>query len=271
MFWNVDHMSEQLSSFNVSALRPDSLAILLDFDGTLVPIADRPSDVRLTEKTTRVLVALSSILEGALAIVSGRPIREIDQLFAPFEFPVAGTHGHERRNARGYHWHGQFDPAALRAIVTELRADFDREQGVIIEEKPGSIALHYRQRPELENVCRERASSMAAAYSDVRLLAGKMVVEIKLDGRTKADAVSEFMAETPFAGRTPLYAGDDVTDEDAFRAVAALDGTSIKIGCGPTLADYSTSDTDAFLDWLETLHAHLRAMRQSDEEGASSS
>lgn len=270
MLWNIGHMSEQLSSFNVGALRPDSLAVLLDFDGTLVPIADRPSDVRLSEKTTRILVALSSILEGALAIVSGRSIREIDQLFAPCKFPVAGSHGHERRNSRGYHRPDQFDAAALCAIVTELRAEFDREKGVIVEEKPGSVALHYRQRPDLENACREKASSITAAHSGAHLLTGKMVVEIKLNGQTKADAVSEFMAEEPFVGRTPLYAGDDVTDEDAFRAVSALQGTSIKIGCGPTLADYSTPDTNAFLDWLEDLHAHLRAMRQSDEREAPS-
>ena len=269
--WTTDQMSERLSSFNVSALQPESLAVLLDFDGTLVPIADRPSDVTLTGKTTGILVALSSILEGAVAIVSGRPIHEIDRMFAPWTFPVAGSHGHERRNGRGYHRPGQFDAATLSAIVMELQAEFDRQDGVIIEEKPGSVALHYRQRPELENTCREKASSIAAAHSGAHLLTGKMVVEIKINGQTKADAVSEFMAEEPFAGRIPLYAGDDVTDEDAFRAVAALHGTSIKIGCGPTLADYRTPDTNAFLDWLEALHAHLRAMRQSDEEGASSS
>jgi len=252
-------MTERLSEFDLTALRPDTLAILLDFDGTLVAIADRPDAVVLAKRTVQTLFALRSVLGGAVAIVSGRSVEEIDRLFAPLKFAVAGTHGLERRDSRGNHHQGQFDRAALREVLNNLKAAFDGERGLLFEQKPGSIALHYRQRPELADTCREEASKLVDKHEGARLLTGKMVVEVKLGERTKADAVFDFMAEAPFSGRAPIYAGDDVTDEDAFHAVATLHGTSIKIGCNQSAADYCVSDTETFLAWLDALTANLHA------------
>ena len=259
-------MSEPLSAFDTSALAPETLAVLLDFDGTLVGIADRPDAVVLKEHTVDTLRRLEAVLDGAVAIVSGRSIAEIDRIFAPHRFAVAGIHGLERRGSDGTMHSEAYDQAALDGIADALGALAEAEPGVALERKAGSVALHYRQRPELEARCREAAVA-AAERAGARLLTGKMVVEVKLGGRTKAEAVSDFMAEPPFAGRMPLYAGDDVTDEDAFRAVAALDGVSIKIGSDTTAALYRADDTEAFLDWLDRLSAAL-ADRRTAREGA---
>ena len=259
-------MSEPLSAFDTTALAPDSLAVLLDFDGTLVGIADRPDAVVLKAHTVETLLRLEAVLDGAVAIVSGRSIADIDRILGPHRFAVAGIHGLERRGSDGQLHSGAYDRAALDGVAEALDALAEAEPGLRIERKAGSVALHYRQRPELEARCREAAEAAAAGAPGARVLTGKMVVEVKLGGRTKADAVSDFMAEPPFAGRTPLYAGDDVTDEDAFRAVAALDGVSIRIGPGETAARYRAEDTEAFLDWLDGLSARL-ADRQTERQG----
>lgn len=258
-------MSERLSAFDARALAPGGLAVLLDFDGTLVGIADRPDAVVLKDHTLATLARLEQVLDGAVAIVSGRPIAEIDRLFAPHRFAVAGIHGLERRGGDGRLHEGDYDRAALDAIARALEGATAGEDGLRLERKAGSVALHYRQRPELEGLCRAAAAEAAGLHPAARVLAGKMVVEVKLGGRTKADAVMDFMAEPPFAGRRPLYAGDDVTDEDAFRAVAALGGISIKIGPGETEALYRVADTEAFLDWLDALSAGLAARRAARE------
>lgn len=264
-------MSEPLSALDTGVLAPESLAVLLDFDGTLVGIADQPDAVVLKERTVETLRRLETVLDGAVAIVSGRSIADIDRIFGPHRFAVAGIHGLERRDSDGKLHSEAYDRAALDEIATALGAFASAEPGVRVERKSGSVALHYRQRPELETRCREAAAAAADQQLGARVLAGKMVAEVKLGGRTKADAVGDFMAEPPFAGRMPLYAGDDVTDEDAFRAVAALDGVSIKIGSEDTAADtaarYFVEETETFLDWLDRLSAGLTD-RRAAREGA---
>jgi len=254
-------MSEPLSAFDTSRLAPDTLAVLLDFDGTLVGIADDPEGVVLKEHTIHTLATLESVLGGAVAIISGRSIANIDRIFGPRRFPVAGIHGLERRDSNGRRHENRYDVAVLDGIARRMGEAIADKTGLRLERKPGSVALHYRQRPELEPFCRALAADVVADHGEARQVTGKMVVEIKLGGRTKADAVTDFMAEPPFAGRRPLYAGDDVTDEDAFSAVAALDGISIKIGCGETAARYCVADTERFLDWLDRLSERLAAQR----------
>ncbi len=265
----IESMSEPLSAFDTGRLAPDTLAVLLDFDGTLVSIVDDPDGVVLTEHTARTLARLEGVLGGAVAIVSGRSIAEIDRAFAPRRFPVAGIHGLERRDSRGRRHEDPYDAAVLDEIARRLGEAIACKAGLKLERKAGSVALHYRRRPELESFCRALAAEAIARHPEARRITGKMVVELKLGDRTKADAVSDFMAEPPFAGRRPLYAGDDVTDEDAFRAVAALDGISIKIGCGRTAALYRVADTESFLGWLDTLSETLAARQAGpDRTGA---
>ena len=258
-------MSEPLAALDASALTPQTLAVLLDFDGTLVGIADRPEAVELKAQTVETLARLEDALEGAIAIVSGRSIADIDRILGAPRFAVAGIHGLERRGSDGTLHADDYDLAALEDIA-EVLGGFTREEpGLRLERKPGSVALHYRQRPELEARCRAAAAAAIEGRPDARLLTGKMVVEVKLSRRSKADAVTDFMAEPPFAGRTPLYAGDDVTDEDAFRAVAELGGISIKIGRGETAAGYFAEDDEVFLDWLDRLSIRLAGSRASRE------
>lgn len=263
-------MSERLSRFDVNLLRPDTVAVLLDFDGTLVQIADRPSAVVVLPRTKDTLAALHDSLDGAFAIISGRSVADIDRFLAPNRFAVAGVHGLERRDSDGTFHLGDFDPTALATVSRELREAIAGQPELLLEPKPGSVALHFRQRPELVQFCHDAAQEVCARHEDARLLAGKMVVEIKLGGRTKADAVRAFMAESPFRGRSPIYAGDDVTDEDGFLAARELGGTSIKIGRGHSIADYRVQDIDGFLDWLDALAGRLAGTKRAATRRAES-
>jgi trehalose 6-phosphate phosphatase len=197
-------MSQRLSEFDIEFLSPGSLALLLDFDGTLVDIAEHPSGVMLAKETIQTLTTFETLLDGAVAIVSGRTVEEIDRFFSTSRFAVAGIHGLERRDSRGSVHQTEFDLDTLNAISETLDDAIADKPGLLLERKPGSIALHYRQRPELAEFCHEQAGLLLARYEGVRLIAGKMVVEIKLGSRTKADAVGDFMAEPPFVGRYPI-------------------------------------------------------------------
>lgn len=252
-------MCEQLSNFDISALSPDKVALLLDLDGTLAPIADHPAAVVVADRTKQALATLDAALDGALAIISGRSIDDVDRLVAPGRFAVAGIHGLMRRDIHDRLHETAFDQQVLQTITNELQRLVAGEPGIWLESKPGSVALHYRQRPELEGLCRQQVSRAVAGHEPAEVLAGKMVIEVKAARRTKGDAVLDFMAEPPFRGRCPVYAGDDVTDEDAFRAVDSLGGRSIRIGSKDPQADYWVAETDAFLHWLSQLSIHLAA------------
>ncbi len=252
-------MCEPLSNFDISTLLPDDVALLLDLDGTLAPIAEHPAAVVVADRTKQALAALDVALDGAVAIISGRSIDDVDRLVAPDRFAVAGIHGLMRRDIHGRLHETAFDEQVLQAVTIELQRLVAGSPGVWLEAKPGSVALHYRQRPDLEGFCREQVSRAVAGHEPAEVLAGKMVIEIKAAARTKGDAVVDFMAEAPFCGRCPIYAGDDVTDEDAFRAVAKLGGRSIRIGSKDSRADYWAAETDAFLHWLSELSIHLAA------------
>ncbi len=250
-------MCERLSEFDITALAPQAIALLLDLDGTLAPIAEHPAAVVVAAPTRQTLAALDRALDGALAIVSGRSIEDVDRLLAPNRFAVAGIHGLVRRDIQGRLHESVFNRHALQVITDELQRLVAGSPGVWLERKQGSVALHYRERPDLEGFCREQISQAVAGHEPAEVLAGKMVIEVKTASRTKGDAVRDFMAEPPFRGRCPVYAGDDVTDQDAFRAVAGLKGKSISISSKDTRADYWVAETGTFLHWLTQLSIHL--------------
>ena len=236
-----------------SLLDLDEVAFFLDFDGTLVEIAPHPDAVRLAGETRAALERLQEATGGAVAIVTGREIEAIDDFIAPLRLPVAGVHGLHRRDALGVVYAQSADAAFLEAAQADLDAIAKANPGLLVERKSSSIALHYRSRPDCERLCLAAMEKVAGLGPNIVLLQGKMVVEARADGADKGSAVAAFMAEAPFAGRRPVFAGDDLTDEDAFRVVNQRHGISIKVGVGETRAGYRLADTGSFLGWLEAV------------------
>lgn len=252
-----------LSEIDLQSLDKARIAVFLDFDGTLVEFAAHPQDVRLKSGVREDIAGLAAQTAGALAIVTGRPIAEIDGFLAPLHVPVAGVHGMSRRDSTGQTHETSFDPADLARLRAPLQAFVAGRDGLLLEEKPGSLALHYRRRPELEDACR---AAVAAALDsldhpeDMHVMRGKMVIEVRAGAKNKGQAIAEFMAEAPFAGRTPLFAGDDVTDEDAFAEVNRRGGITVKVGPGETCALYRAASIADFHCWLERLKGAAGAL-----------
>lgn len=232
---------------------PERLAVFLDFDGTLADIVEHPDDVHLPATTAKALAKLETRTSGAIAIVTGRPIAQIDALVDPLVLPVAGVHGMARRGFDGRLHSTQHDATLFAEIQTRLTRLHLELPGTMIEIKPGSIAFHYRRRPELAPTIAETVHDLLGELEGLDILHGKMVVEVKAGHAHKGDAIRAFMTEAPFAGRVPLFAGDDVTDEFGFAAVRDLDGIAIKIGPGETAAEWRVDDPDRFREWLERL------------------
>lgn len=203
-------------------------ALFLDFDGTLVDLAERPQDVSAPPALLATLATLRAALDGALAVVSGRPIEEIDRFLAPLELAVAGVHGAERRGADGRLTLAEVP--ALDAVVAAAEALREKHPALSIERKRGSVALHYRAAPQLVRECADAMRDAVAASSGLVLLPGKMVFEAKAANIGKGGAILALMDEPPFLGRTPVFIGDDVTDEAGFDAVQAAGGFGIKVG-----------------------------------------
>lgn len=226
-------------------------ALFLDMDGTLVAIARRPDEVVIEPRLLRILTALTRATAGATAIVSGRAITDIDHLLAPLELPTAGQHGAERRDASGHLHQDTTQHDALAAIRPRL-ADFAASQpGLMLEDKGASLSLHYRGAPHKQEAAqRALEDALASLGGDFTLRHGKQVVELRPAHSDKGDAIAAFMSEPPFAGRRPVFIGDDVTDEDGFETANRLGGYSIKVGTGATAARWRLSGTHDVLDWL---------------------
>jgi trehalose 6-phosphate phosphatase len=236
----------------------DRIALFLDFDGTLVAIADRPDDVRLDSSTRQALVYLDTLLGGALAIITGREIAAVDRFLDPLRLSIAGVHGLTRRDAQGHMHRPSIDGGFTSAIERTLFPLLKKHPALFLEYKYGAVALHYRSHPELEKDCITLMEAAVHELHGVELKRGKMVVEAKAVGGNKGAAIADYLNEKPFAGRRAVFAGDDVTDEDAFILVNARDGISIKIGPGETHATYRASGTGEFLAWLQQLPANLK-------------
>lgn len=232
---------------------PDHAAVFLDIDGTLVSLAERPDAVRIDASLRELLERLRRAAGGALALISGRSIADIDALFAPSRFAIAGQHGAERRSAGGdLHFHA---PLAhrLREQAGALRRVVADHPGLLLEDKGASLALHYRGAPSLAGLAeREMRQAVVALGDDFELQAGKFVFEARPSGKDKGSAIDEFMAEAPFRGRRPVFVGDDLTDELGFERVNRIGGDSVKVGPGPTHARWRLADAEAVRRWLAT-------------------
>lgn len=195
-------------------------------------IADTPSSVVVDPSLNALIGGVAQRLNGALALVSGRSIATIDQLFAPLKLPAAGQHGAERRDASGVLWATDSGPdECLEGARASLRAFVETHPGTLFEDKGRTIAVHYRLAPEFEaSVCRAVAAVAAPLEARYEVQAGNKVFELKPKGFSKASAAEAFMSEWPFAGRTPVFVGDDLTDESGLRFVERAGGVSIAVG-----------------------------------------
>lgn len=247
-------------------------AIFLDVDGTLIPIAATPEAAQPAPSLLPLLEALRQGCAEALALVSGRSLASIDRLFAPLRLPAAGLHGWERRRADGSLAPSQEPHGLLRRLHPRLEAYVAARPGLLLEDKGGSFALHYRQAPERGPALLRFARRLALAEPELHLLAGRKVVELQPRGADKGKAIEAFLAEAPFAGRRPVFAGDDTTDEHGFAAVNARGGVSIRVTDPETQAQASAaqhrvSGVDALHRWLSEVAQHLGAGYRSARNG----
>lgn len=226
------------------------IALFLDLDGTLAPITARPQDVAPDPRRTGLLEKLMRGLDGRLAVVSGRTLCDIDRILESRVPAVAAVHGLVRRDARGVVTQTQPHPAQSEAVEA-LRLFAAGHPGMIVEDKTLSATLHYRGDPEHGQAARAEAERIAAR-TGLALQPGDMVVELRTPGPTKGDSVEAFLAHAPFKGATPVFLGDDLTDEDGFVASERLGGYGVLVGARrPTAARLRLDDVDAALAWLE--------------------
>ncbi len=227
-------------------------ALFLDFDGTLVELAETPDAIRVSPRLPHLLQRLGERLDGRLAVVSGRSIQDLERYVSCRGLAVSGSHGLELRLADG-----SFVPLAAPRKLDGMREEVGRfaeaAPGLLVEEKPFSIAIHYRRAPERELQVRDFMARLAA-QSGLSVQQGKMVTELRPAGADKGDAVRAFMLQAPFAGSRPVFVGDDLTDEDAFRAAAELGGGGVLVGGErDSAARWRLDGVAAVADWLETL------------------
>lgn len=246
-----ENVDEEFALGTVPQL-PGRCGFFLDIDGTLVDFADRPHDVRIDDDLGRLLRDLREAADGALALISGRSVADVDRLLAPSRFCVAGQHGAERRDAAHMvHRHGL--PLARLGEARHVLGRFAAEHpGLVLEDKGMNLALHYRLAPHLDSDVRDAVQNIAKDLGEeFEVQEGKMVCEIKPSGRDKGTAIAEFMKEKPFRDRIPVFIGDDHTDEYGFRVVNRLGGYSVKVGTGASSARWRLPDASAVRAWLE--------------------
>jgi trehalose 6-phosphate phosphatase len=207
-------------------------AVLLDIDGTLLDLMPTPREVWVPPGLAKTLNRLYQRTGGALALVSGRSLNDIDLIFAPDVFPAVGGHGAEMRIEGENDAVASHAPPLDRELKRRLAAIAKLSPGILLEDKGYSLALHYRLAPHAEKAIYAAVSLIRADLPDapIEVLPGKQVCEIKHSGFTKASGVRELMAHPPFKGRKPFFIGDDVTDESVFAIMPDLDGIAFSVG-----------------------------------------
>ena len=207
-------------------------AILLDIDGTLLDLMPTPREVWVPPGLRETLNGLLQKTSGALALVSGRALNDIDLIFAPQEYPAVGGHGAEMRLANDGQAVASHAPPMDKELKKRLAAIASLSPGILLEDKGYSLALHYRLAPHAEKAIYEAVSLIRADLPNapIEVLPGKSVCEIKHPGFTKASGVRELMTHAPFRGRRPIFIGDDVTDETVFAIMPDFNGLSFSVG-----------------------------------------
>jgi trehalose 6-phosphate phosphatase len=217
-----------------SALVPhlSETAVLLDIDGTLLDFAPTPREVWVPPELARTMHRLMERTNGALALVSGRSINDIDLIFAPDVFPAVGGHGAEMRVDPKSEAATGHSPPLDKELKRRLASIAKLSPGILLEDKGYSLALHYRLAPHAEKAIYEAVSLIRADLPNapIEVLPGKQVCEIKHSGFTKATGVLELMRREPFKGRKPFFIGDDVTDESVFAIMPDMEGLAFSVG-----------------------------------------
>jgi trehalose 6-phosphate phosphatase len=228
----------------------DGAALFLDFDGTLVELAPRPDLVRVDARLAALMAALSAKHDGRIAVISGRPAGEIAELFGSPAFAIAGSHGLEVHHADGRRVVAE-RPPALGAVRSEFAAFAARDPGLLVEDKPLGVALHYRNAPAHGDAADALARTLADAHA-LRFQPGKMMAEVRSAAGDKGSALEALCREPHMAPARPLFIGDDETDEPAFAAAYRHGGHGILVGePRSTSATHRLPDVAATLDWLE--------------------
>jgi trehalose 6-phosphate phosphatase len=231
--------------------RPDC-CLFLDIDGTLLEFAPSPGSVRVDDSLRDLLGNLDLECDGAVALVSGRSITDIDGLFAPLCLAAAGVHGCERRDAHGHMLRPQFESSALHELQARVRVAARPLDGVIIEDKGCGFAAHFRLVPWFESALRAILQRFAPWMPEgFEILEGDHVIEIKPVSHNKATAVEAFMQEEPFTGRLPVFIGDDISDQDGFAAVHRHHGLAIGVGENIN-TEWRLPNPLAVREWLES-------------------
>ena len=232
-------------------------ALFLDFDGTLADIAPRPDAVRVETSVLQNLQRLHAALNGAVAIITGRSLDEIRSFLHPLVLAGAYEHGAIRQGAAGDPF--QTPPPPLDNVRAAAQELVERHPALLVEQKRSGVAVHYRQAPQLHGEVAQLLTQLVSDDRELQLLQGKAVLEVKSAHVGKGPAITAFMQEAPFLGRTPVFAGDDVTDESGFEAVQNMGGAAIKIGEGATVARHRLPSPAALRLWLQSSADHLEA------------
>jgi trehalose 6-phosphate phosphatase len=244
---------------NLPLIAPD-WAVFLDIDGTLLDYAPTPDSVRVPPLLRETLAALGDELGGALALVTGRRIADVDRIFAPLHLPVAGQHGAEARRGKSQ---CVFAPVstALEALLAPVYVFAAKHPAIHIEDKGLSAAVHYRgAEVERDALARLLEEAMASSGADFKLLPGHLVFDVIQRSVNKGSALNWFMTEPPFISRVPLFAGDERTDEDGFAAALARGGYAVRVGPpGDSIASWNLRAPQDLREWL---HRSVTALRQ---------
>ncbi|QBY00357.1 trehalose-phosphatase [Rhodophyticola sp. CCM32] len=229
---------------------PARAAYFLDFDGCLVAIAPRPDAVVIPRGLVQMLDRLYHRAGGALALVSGRAIADLQGFLPGLNVPMVGCHGAEHARGRGRVTRLRVDRDILAQAIAALHAAAGPVPGFLVEVKPVSVGLHYRANPALEPEAEAIMGRIAKAAPGFHLHQSKQMIELRPDGADKGQAVAKLLSEASFQGRCPVVMGDDLTDEPAFAQANRRGGVSVKIGQGATAARHRLRDPQQVRHWL---------------------
>lgn len=241
-----------MSASMIPAMPESPFALLLDIDGTLIEHQAHPEGIAVDDELRNLLVAAGEAVDGALAFVTGRSVAMVDRIFAPLAIPVAGLYGLEHRLTPGGRIETADEPEDVAAVAEAMQREFADAPGVYFERKGPVLAVHTRAAPEaFDAVKASAAAALARLPAGYRVVAGNAGLEFMPVGALKSAAIDRFMQIEPFAGRVPVFIGDDVSDESGFACVNEVGGVSIRVRPrGETEARYTLPDVAAVRAWV---------------------